>query len=200
MKCRLFRDLLDEYMDNELTDVRREAVDKHAHACPECRELLQERQRLFHRLTDIFEPDWDLSLADSVMTEIRTLPLPQSANPLRRPIFIALATAFFISGVLLFIGLTSLPDTLSPIDLFKLMAGSVEMPPALRASLDELGAFLSACWVIVKTMIHVVVQIAGTLLFRLPLTIPFVVLTSLAGFGLWRLFRRRRGSSFLGMM
>lgn len=200
MKCRLFRDLLDEYMDNELTEARREAVNQHARSCPHCRELMQDRQRLFHRLTDVFEPDWDLKLADSVMTEIRTLPLPQAANPLRRPIIIAVITAFIISGMLLFIGFTSLPDTLSPVDLFKLMAGSVEMPPALRASVDELGAFLSACWVIVKTMIQVVVQIAGGLFFRLPLMVPAVLITTLAGFGLWRLLRRRRGSSFLGMM
>ena len=200
MKCRLFRDLLDEYMDNELSEIRREAMDAHAADCHECRELLQERKRLFHRLTSTLEPDWDVNLADTVMAEIRTMPLPQASNPLRRPLIAAVTTAVVISGLLMLIGLFTLPESVSPVDVMKLLAGSIDMPPGLRASVSELGAFLSACWVIVRVMLQIIVQIGTLLLFKIPVTIPLLMVFGAVGVGVWWFRRRSRGSMINMMM
>lgn len=200
MKCRQFRDRLDEYMDNEINERVRDDMDRHAGQCSNCRSLLHERQRLFHRLTHSAAPEWDFSLADSVMMEIRTLPLPQTSNPLRRPILIAVLSAVIISGLLMIYGLSTLPDSVSPVDVFKLMAGSVELPSGLRASIDELGAFLSASWVIVTALIQVVISIAGFVLFRIPLAVPVVVITALTALAVWLVRRQGRSSSFFGML
>ncbi|HPQ42311.1 MAG TPA: anti-sigma factor [bacterium] len=200
MKCRQFRDLIDEYMDNEMNERTRDDMDRHAGECGECRTLLHERRRLFHRLTESPEPEWEFSLADSVMTEIRRLPLPQTSNPLRRPLLIAAVTAVIISGLLMIYGLSTLPDTVSPVDVFTLMAGSIELPPGLKASIDELSAFLSASWVIVSALIQVVISVAAFILFRIPLAVPLVVVGACAVLAVWLVRRQSRSSSFFGML
>jgi len=191
MKCRLFRDLLDEYMDNEISETRREKMEDHARMCPDCKDLLQQRQRLFHRLTESMDPDWGSSLADSVMAEIRTMPIPHTANPMQKPLLIALITAIVISSLLMVLGLSSLPESISPVDVFKLMAGSIDMPSGLRSSIDELGQFLGASWVIIKTLVFVVVKISTIILLKIPVVVPLVIL--IAGSILYVLWFRRKG-------
>lgn len=200
MKCFQFRDLLDEYMDNEIDAVQRKTMNEHAASCPDCRIRLQVRERLFHRLETSQEPDWNIDLADSVMARIRTVAPPITiANPLVKPILLAIIVALFISGILILVGYRSLPSGISPVDMLKLMAGSIEMPSGLRASLEELWSFAGVCWVVFRVLIQIISRIGAIILFKIPGTIPFILVCSVLILGIWRVWRLRRGSTYTNL-
>ena len=196
MKCFQFRDLLDEYMDRQVDALQSKAMEEHAAACPECRHRLIEREQLFQRLEMSREPVWTVDLSDSIMARIRAVPTPTYSNPLVRPIMIAIVTALIVSGLLILIGYSSLPKDVSPVDILRLLAGSVEMPSGLRASLDEVCAFASGCWVAFRVLIQILSRIGSVILFRVPGTIPFILVCSLLVLAVWRVWRQRRGSTF----
>ncbi|MBN1296487.1 zf-HC2 domain-containing protein [bacterium] len=199
MTCRQFRDRLDEYMDNEVNETVRQSLEDHARECPDCKVILQERRRLFHWMMVAAEPAEERDLTDSIMNEIRMLPIPHTLNPMRKPLFIAVVVALIVSGVLMLAGLSVLPDTVSPVDVFKLMAGSIDLPDGLRASIGEMGAFLNACWVIIRVMIHVTVTVVRFLVFRIPVVIPLIGIGALSLLGIWLVRRQRRNESSFGI-
>ncbi len=164
-------------------------------SCPECRQRLHEREQLFQRMGTSIEPSWSVDLSDNVMASIRAMSIPSYSHPLTRPVVIAVIVALLISGILVLAGYRSLPEGISPVDILKLLAGSVEMPAGLRASLDELWAFAGACWIVFRILIQVIVQIGAVILFKIPGTIPMILLLSGAVLGIWRFLRQRRGST-----
>lgn len=196
MKCFQFRDLLDEYMDRQVDAHQRKAMEGHAASCPDCRHRMNEREQLFQRLEMSQEPVWTVDLSDSIMARIRAVPTPTYTNPLVRPIVIAILTALVVSGLLILLGYSSLPDGVSPIDILQLLAGSVEMPSGLKASLDEVCAFTGACWVAFRVLVQILSRIGSIILFRIPGTIPFILVCSLLALAVWRVWRQRRGSTF----
>ena len=196
MKCFQFRDLVDEYMDKQIDASQRRSMDEHAASCPDCRLRLNEREQLFQRLEMSQEPVWTIDLSDSIMARIRAVPTPAYNNPLVRPIVIAIAAALVVSGLLILVGYNSLPDGVSPIDILQLLAGSVEMPSGLRASLQEVCSFASASWVAFRVLIQILGQAGTIVLFKIPGTIPFIMVCSLLIIAVWRVWRQRRGSTF----
>jgi hypothetical protein len=200
MKCSQFRDRIEDYMDCEMSEKQRRVMHDHAAACSECRSLVAKRERLFHCLNDSTDPNWDSALVDKVMEQIQSMPLPRPENPLYKPIMIAALTALLISGILIVIGYQSLPVGVTPVDMLKLFAGSIDMPSGLRASLNELWEFLGASWVVFRVMTQLVIQMGLIVLFQLPKAIPMVFLVSVCVLGFWWYRRQRKGNSLTGLL
>ncbi len=201
MKCQVFRDRLDEYLDREQNLKQKQIMDEHKADCSDCRSLFEQRQTLFRVMDKSTESTQSYDIADSVMNRIRELPVLTPPHPLRKPFIIAVIAALFLSGILVLIGYQSMPDTVSPVDLLHLASASVNLPEDVRASLNELLSFLNIGWIIFRTLTHVVIQVAVYLLVRIPLMVPFVfVMLSGILFIVWRYRRLRKGSVTAGLL
>jgi anti-sigma factor RsiW len=96
MSCENYRNLLPEYLDESLDEVRRTGLRAHLRSCDQCREFaLAEEPTLLFALAERVEPAEEEveACATAVMSEIRRDRLQRQLRSSRRPWFAAAAAA-----------------------------------------------------------------------------------------------------------
>jgi len=77
MKCPDFKNEVNRYVDGEMTETARVAMQQHADDCPDCRHRLQEIHCLSTVLATDHAPDVPPGFADAVMRRARAIGKPQ---------------------------------------------------------------------------------------------------------------------------
>lgn len=195
MKCHQFRDLMDDYLDNEILSDLKQEFDQHSTACADCQVQLKQRKSLVSMLTDAAHDNWSIDLVADVMETITRQPLPAQKSPMRIPLIIAASCALIASIAIFYLGVAGFPAGISVWEVTQSLTQIIQVPDGLQDTIVEIKAFGDGCWMAVRALVFFGFKIIRFMARLTPfLMIPFLILAfSIVGY-LWITRNRSRRS------
>ncbi len=196
MKCHQFRDLMDDYLDNEIRKDLKQKFDQHLGTCSDCRTQLKQRNSLVTMLTEASRETWSVDLVADVMENITRQPLPAQKSPMRVPLIIAATCALVASIAIFYLGVAGFPAGISVWEVTQSLSMMIQIPDGLQDTFFEIKVFGEGCWMAVRALVYFGFKIIRFLARLTPfLIIPFLILAgSIIGY-LW--FTRNRSRSYI---
>ncbi len=193
MKCRQFKDVMDAYLDQELTQNLVHDFLEHEMQCDGCAHLLTQRKELMGMLQTTLQEDWNIDISDGVMDRVYSESLPAQPSPMKIPIILAIISFIFSSALLFLIGIAGFPGGFSPLEAVQGIVVMIELPTDVEQSIMELIDFSRGCWIAFRGLAHMGLYFLKILLWLMPyLIIPIVILAGTAIGYLWFVYHRTR--------
>ena len=185
MRCKEFVNLMDPFLDGELTQDKKEMFLKHKDQCPECKKVFAARNQLFSMMDAAQDLPWTVNIAEKVMNEIAMEVSPERPVPVRMPLLIAASfgvcvfVAVFLAGTMGIMGHHVVTDAV------KMLISIIELPEEIQQSLNELAAFMKGSWIALAAAGGFIGKFIMTALSTiLILSIPLLVLVAIVVWGI----------------
>ncbi len=151
MKCREFKNLMDEYLDGELPEGTQGKIRSHLSECPVCRSAYERRKKLFSMMHTSSGFTWSEDLVEEIMDKIQKQRIPVESS-YRTPLIIAACVTFSIWALIFFFGIGSILDSGALQGFVKALGSFIELPRDMQNNLLELQQFIQGWFLAAKAV------------------------------------------------